>query len=144
MSSPSQQMLRQKGRRMNDSFVMMPHHVLGHDNFRTLSPRATKFVVDLLAQYQGNNNGDFCATLKTMQERGWNSSDQLHKAKRELIEKGVIMVTRQGGLNKANLYAVTWFPIDECKGKLDVASTRTAPVNWKNRLSSPLVGVTGS
>ena len=129
---------------MNDSFVMLPHHVLGHDNFRTLSPRATKFVVDLLAQYRGNNNGDFCATLKTMQERGWNSSDQLHKAKRELIEKGVIIVTRQGGLNKANLYAVTWFPIDECKGKLDVASTRTAPVNWKNRLSSPLVGVKGS
>ena len=144
MSSPSQQMLRQKGRRMNDSFVMMPHHVLGHDNFRTLSPRATKFVMDLLAQYRGNNNGDFCATLKTMRERGWNSSDQLHKAKRELIEKDVIMVTRQGGLNKANLYAVTWFPIDECKGKLDVASTRTAPVNWKNRLSSPLVGVKGS
>ena len=137
-------MLQQKGRRMNDSFVMLPHHVLGHDNFRTLSPRATKFVVDLLAQYRGNNNGDFCATLKTMQERGWNSSDQLHKAKRELIEKGVIIVTRQGGLNKANLYAVTWFPIDECNGKLDVRSTTTAPVNWKKKLPSPLGGVKGS
>ena len=79
-----------------------------------------------------------------MQERGWNSSDQLQKAKNELIEKDVIIVARQGGLNKAGLYAVTFFPIDECKGKLDVASTRTAPVNWKNRLSSPLVGVKGS
>jgi hypothetical protein len=129
---------------MNDSFVMLPHHVLGHDNFRTLSPRATKFVVDLLAQYRGNNNGDFCATLKTMQERGWNSSDQLNKAKNELVDRDIIWVTRQGGRNKCNLYAVTFFPIDECKGKLDVASTRTAPVNWKNRLSSPLVGVKGS
>jgi len=144
MSSRSEQMLGKKGRRMNDSFVMMPHHVLAHDNFKTLSPRATKFLMDLLAQFRGNNNGDLCATLKTMRERGWNSSDQLHKAKNELIEKGVIIVARQGGLNKANLYAVTWFPIDECKGKLDVARTRTAPVNWKNRLSSPLVGVKGS
>ena len=144
MSSRSEQMLGQKGRRMNDSFVMMPHHVLAHDNFKTLSPRATKFLMDLLAQFRGNNNGDLCATLKTMRERGWNSSDQLHKAKNELIEKDVIIVARQGGLNKANLYAVTWFPIDECKGKLDVAPTRTAPVNWKNRSSSPLVGAKGS
>tara|TARA_B100000686_G_C16752842_1_gene953640 strand:+ start:1460 stop:1894 length:435 start_codon:yes stop_codon:yes gene_type:complete len=144
MSSRSEQMLGKKGRRMNDSFVMMPHHVLAHDNFKTLSPRATKFLMDLLAQFRGNNNGDLCATLKTMGERGWNSSDQLHKAENELIEKDVIIVARQGGLNKANLYAVTWFPIDECKGKLDVAPTRTAPVNWKNRSSSPLVGAKGS
>ena len=141
MSNRNQRMLQQKGRRMNNSFVMMPHHVLGHDNFRTLSPRATKFLMDLLAQYRGNNNGDLCAPLSLMRERGWNSSDQLHKAKRELIEKGVIMVTRQGGLNKANLYAVTWFPIDECNGKLDVRSTTTAPINWKKGLPSPLAGV---
>ena len=141
MSNRNQRMLQQKGRRMNNSFVMMPHHVLGHDNFRTLSPRATKFLMDLLAQYRGNNNGDLCAPLSLMRERGWNSSDQLHKAKRELIEKDVIMVTRQGGLNKANLYAVTWFPIDECNGKLDVRSTTTAPTNWKKGLPSPLAGV---
>ena len=129
---------------MNDSFVMLPHHVLGHDNFRTLSPRATKLLIDLLAQFRGYNNGDLAATLNMMQERGWNSSDQLNKAKKELVDRDIIWVTRQGGRNKACLYAVTFFPIDECKGKLDVASTRTAPVNWKNRLSSPLVGVKGS
>ena len=144
MSSRSEQMLGKKGRRMNDSFVMMPHHVLAHDNFRTLSPRATKFVMDLLAQYRGNNNGDLCAPLSLMRERGWNSSDQLHKAKNELVKTRVIIVTRQGGLNKCSLYAVTWFPIDECNGKLDVASTTTAPVNWKNGLPSPLGGVKGS
>ena len=144
MSSYSQQLRRKKGRMMTDPFVRIPLHVINHENFRTLSPRATKLLIDHLAQYRGSNNGDLCAPLSLMRQRGWSSSDQLHKAKRELIEKGVIMVTRQGGLNKANLYAVTWFPIDECKGKLDVASTRTAPVNWKNRLSSPLVGVKGS
>jgi hypothetical protein len=101
-------------------------------------------LIDLLAQFRGYNNGDLAATLNMMQERGWNSSDQLNKAKKELVGRDIIWVTRQGGRNKACLYAVTFFPIDECKGKLDVASTRTAPVNWKNRLSSPLVGVKGS
>ena len=137
-------MLRQKGRRVNDSFVMLPHHVLGHEIFRTLSCRATKLLIDLLAQYRGYNNGDLAATLKMMQERGWNSSDQLQKAKNELIEKDVIIVARQGGRNKAGLYAVTFFPIDECKGKLDVRSTTTAPVKWKKGLPSPLGGVKGS
>ena len=132
---------RIKGRQTTSTFVMLPHHVLGHDNFRYLSPRATKYLIDLLAQYRGYNNGDLAATLKMMQERGWNSSDQLHKAKKELIEKDVIWVTRQGGLNKANLYALTWFPIDECNGKLDIASTKTAPVKWRTQLPSPPSGV---
>ena len=131
MSSRSQQIRRNKGRMMTDSFVRIPHHVINHENFRTLSCRATKLLIDLLAQYRGYNNGDLCAPLSLMRERGWNSSDQLQKAKNEVIEKDVIIVTRQGGINKCSLYAVTWFPIDECNGKLDVASTTTAPVNWK-------------
>ena len=131
MSSRSQQMLRNKGRMMTDSFVRIPHHVINHEHFRSLSPRATKLLIDLLAQYRGYNNGDLAATLKMMRERGWNSSDQLNKAKNELVKSRVIIVTRQGGLNKCSLYAVTFFSIDECNGKLDVASTITAPVNWK-------------
>ena len=141
MSSRSQQMRRNKGRMMTDSFVRIPHHVVNHENFRTLSCRATKLLIDLLAQYRGYNNGDLCAPLSLMRERGWNSSDQLQKAKNEVIEKDVIIVTRQGGLNKCSLYAVTWFQIDECNGKLDVASSTTPPVNWKKRLPSPPSGV---
>ena len=137
-------MRRNKGRMMTDSFVRIPHHVVNHENFRTLSCRATKLLIDLLAQYRGYNNGDLCAPLSLMRERGWNSSDQLQKAKNELIEKDVIRVTRQGGRNKCSLYAVTWFQIDECNGKLDVASTTTAPVNWKEGLPSPPRGVKGS
>ena len=144
MSSRSQQMRRNKGRMMTDSFVRIPHHVINHEHFRFLSPRATKLLIDLLAQYRGYNNGDLCAPLSLMRKRGWNSSDQLQKAKNEVIEKDVIIVTRQGGINKCSLYAVTWFQIDECNGKLDVASTTTAPVNWKNGLPSPLGGVKGS
>ena len=132
---------RIKGRQTTPSFVMFPHHVLRHEVLSKLSPRASKLVIDLMAQYQGDNNGDLSAPLSQMRARGWNSSDQLNKAKKELINEDVIWVTRQGGRNLASLYALTWFPIDECEGKLDVSPTQTAPVNWRNKLPSPSGGV---
>ena len=144
MTAQNELRRRIKGRQTTPRFVMFPCHVLDHENFRTLSPRATKLAIDIAAQYRGHNNGDLCAPLSLMRRRGWNSSDQLHKAKNELIEKDVILVARQGGLNKANLYALTWFPVDECNGKLDVVSTKTAPVKWKTGLPSPSGGVKGS
>ena len=85
-----------KGRQTTGSFLRLPHHVLRHNTFKTLSPRATKFLIDIAAQYRGNYNGDLSATLSLMRDRGWNSNDQLHKAKNELVEKDVIRVARQG------------------------------------------------
>ena len=131
MTSRNEKRRRITGRQTTNSFLSLPHHVLNHENFRCLSPRATKLVIDIAAQYRGKNNGDLCAPLSLMRKRGWNSSDQLNKAKKELVEKDVIRVSRQGGLNKCNLYALTWLRIDECGGKLDIASTITAPGRWK-------------
>ena len=141
MSTRNDKRRRIKGRQTTSSFLQLPHHVLDHEVFKTLSKRATKLVIDIASQYRGHNNGDLCAPFSLMRKRGWNSSDQLEKAKKELIEKDVILVARQGGRNKANLYALTWFPINECNGKLDVAATNTAPVKWNKRLPSPSSGV---
>ena len=140
MTSRNEKRRRITGRQTTNPFVQLPYHVLNHENFRTLSPRATKLLIDIAAQYRGNNNGDLSATLSLMKKRRWNSNDQLDKAKKELIKQDVIQLTRQGGRNKCNLYALTWFPIDECKGKLDIASTTTAPVNWRNKNASPSGG----
>ncbi len=131
MSSRNQKRLRAKGRGTTGSFLSLPHALLNSTSFSSLSPRATKFLIDIAAQYKGTNNGDLCAPLSLMKKRGWNSSDQLFKAKDELIDRGLIMVSRQGGLNQCNLYAITWQPIDECKGKLDIAPTQIAPHHWK-------------
>ena len=108
-------------------------------NFATLSPRATKLLIDIGLQYRGRNNGDLAAPLSQMKKRGWNSSDQLNKAKRELLLKGMIIVTRQGGLNKPTLFALTWLPIDDCSGKLDIRSTTKAPHLWRT-LADPDYG----
>ena len=136
MTSKNEQRRRNKGRQTTKSFVMFPHDVMEHETFMSLSPRATKLLMDIASQYRGNNNGDLCAPFKLMKKRGWNSSDQLNRAKKELVSSGLVMVSRRGGLNKASLYALTWFPIHECNGKLDIRPTIVAPNNWK-RSASP-------
>ena len=136
MSSRNEQRAGQTGRWPLPPFIRLPKYVVNHKDFSTLSGRATKLLIDVAVQYRGTNNGDLCAPLSLMRERGWNSSDQLNKAKKELVERDVIRVTRQGGRNKTTLYALTWFQIDDCGGKLDVNATTTAPVDWRDKLPS--------
>ena len=134
---------RNMGRQTTQPFLSLPHNVLDHDRFRTLSPRATKLLIDIAAQYRGCNNGDLCAPLSVMRKRGWKSNDQLFKARNELLDRELILTSRQGGRNKASLFALTWLQIDDCKGKLDIQSTTVAPHNWK-RWSDPDDGLEGS
>lgn len=66
-----------------------------------------------------------------MHPLGWRSRDTLERALHQLIDAGLIELTRQGGLNRCSLYALTWHAIDECGGKLDVPATRVASGLWK-------------
>jgi hypothetical protein len=54
-----------------------------------------------------------------MHKRGWKSKDTLDRAKKELLEKRWAIVTRQGGRKIPSLYALTFWGVDECGGKLD-------------------------
>jgi len=131
---------RVTGRREGGTFAAIPHACLEHKNYARLSPRAVKLLLDLLAQYRGQNNGDLTASWTVMRERGWKSKAQMFKALRELIDTGWIILTRQGGRNACSLFAVTFRPIDHCGGKLiEVTSTATAPGDWK-RYCAPPVG----
>ena len=121
-----------KGRSESGSFAAIPHRCLRHQNFIRLTPRAIKLFLDLLVQYNGNNNGDLTAAFTIMKKRGWRSSETLRLAIDELLHYGWITKTRLGGLNRIpNLYAVTFHSIHECAGKLDVPSTNVAPGTWK-------------
>lgn len=120
-----------KGRRESGTFATLPHNVIRSANWQRASGNAIKLAIDLLAQFNGKNNGDLAAPFSTMKKRGWKSSGTLKRAEREALHYGLIEKTRQGGLNRCNLYAVTWKPIDDCKGKLDVAPTRVASGTWR-------------
>ena len=113
-------------------FLHLFRSLLDCDDFIALKGNTIKLLIDIASQYNGYNNGDLCATLSVMKKRGWNSNQQLSKALKELQERNLIIQTKQGGLNMGpNLYAVTWQPIDECKGKLDMEPTKTPPRNFK-------------
>ena len=128
----AQSRAKAKGRRESGSYVAMPHGVLRHPNFANLTPRATKLLMDLCSVYNGRNNGDMATAWSTMKFRGWRSRDQLGKAQQELLAKGFIIKTRQGGRNRCNLFAVTIWAIDDCDGKLEISATNTPKGEWKN------------
>ena len=110
---------------------MIPHDVLESKNWANCSPLACKLFIDLLSQFKGKNNGDLCAAMGLMEKKGWKRSQSITEATRELRHYGLIKLTRQGGLNKPNLYAVTFQPIDDCKPKLDVETETVSSGLWK-------------
>jgi hypothetical protein len=121
-----------KLKREPGTFAAVPFIMLRSEQFAALSPYANKLLFDLLAQYNLKNNGDLSMSFeKTMRPRGWKSKDTLNKARHELLEAGFIVLTRQGGLHQCSLYAVTFYAVDHCEGKLEISATRTALGNWR-------------
>lgn len=119
-----------KGRRSNAPFVMFRCDVWREsDVCKSLSFPAIRLLVNLTMQFNGSNNGNLSMGWKYMKRNGWRSPDTLNRAKRELVDKGLIELTRQGGLGRCSLFAVTWWAIDDCNGKPDVGATK-APRNW--------------
>lgn len=127
-----------QGRRTNHTFAAKPHNIFrANCKNKTPSPasvlshKAAHLLDNLIAQYDGKNNGDLSAAPKIMKLYGWNSQGSVYGALIELLALGFIEQTRQGGRNQCSLYAVTWLAIDECDGKLDVKPTRVASNLWK-------------
>ncbi len=105
---------RHKGNRIGEGFVALPYSVLNSPLFTALSPHALKLLIDVAAQYRGDNNGDLSAAWKMMQPRGWRSEATLHKAKHELLEAGFLYEARKGHRpNVCSLFALTWFALDD-------------------------------
>ncbi|MAR01458.1 MAG: hypothetical protein CMI00_13085 [Oceanospirillaceae bacterium] len=114
------------------SFAGIPRNVMESPDFRALSPNARNLLLILAYYYRGKNNGDLSAPFKVMKEQwGFNSPETLNKAKKELLERNLIIETRAGRFQNpggtCSLYALTWEPINDCGGKLDVAATITPP-----------------
>jgi len=117
---------------MFKGFFHLHRPLLDCEDFISLKGNSIKLLIDLGSQFNGYNNGDLCASLSVMRKRGWNSNQQLTKALKELLERNLIVQTKQGGLNLGpNLYAITWQPIDECGGKLDANPTTVAPRSFR-------------
>lgn len=127
---------KHKGRKTSWTFVSVPHPVMDSLNWQRCTATAIKLLMELARQYNGRNNGDLSAAMGILGPRGWSSPETVTNAHRELQHYGLIELTRQGGLHGPSLYALTWYPIDDCGGKLDCSATRVASGAWKTPVVS--------
>ncbi len=129
---------RHKGNRIGEGFVALPYSVLNSPLFTKLSPHAIKLLIDVAAQYRGDNNGDLALAWKIMQPRGWRSEATLHKVKRELLDAGFLYETRKGRRpNVCSLFALTWPQLDN-NDKFDPGA-KAGFIRNEFRFNAPLV-----
>lgn len=134
---------RHKGNRIGEGFVALPYSVLNSPLFLALSPHALKLLLDVAAQYRGDNNGDLSAAWKLMQPRGWRSEATLHKAKHELLDAGFLFEARKGYRpNTCSLFALTWFALDD-NPKFD-AGAKARFTRGEFRFKTPLTVISMS
>lgn len=103
-----------KRKKNTGRFVGVPLSVWKSDEYANLKPAECKLLDDLNGQYSGHNNGLLSPAFTLMVKRGWATSS-LHRAKTGLVNKGFIVVTRQGWKQrgKPTLVAITWNGIDD-------------------------------
>lgn len=136
----NEQTRRRKARgRSPSTYLGIPHYVVRSEEFGCLDGWGTKYLIEVAASYNGRNNGDLSYPWALAQKRGWRSSSTHNKARDALVEAGWLIVTRHGRRGRiCNLYAITWWPIDEIKGKfVEVAPTNVASNAWQKTKRDP-------
>lgn len=108
----------------------IPHSVLDSVAFKGSHSPTKALIFDLMRQHSGGNNGHLHLSFSWLKDRGWKSRDVIQRARAELIEHGLLLQTRQGGLNiGASRYAVTWLKISNFVG-LDIQAKDYHPGAW--------------
>jgi hypothetical protein len=94
----------------------IPHNVLDSLAFTGATIAAKALLFALIRQHNGKNNGHFQLADSWLNRQGFTSSSR-YKARDELIERGLVIQTKWGGLHLGtNLYALTWLPLTNYVG----------------------------
>lgn len=124
---------------VSGTFSAMPHSVMDSNAFQGAGHTARSLLFELIRQLTGSNNGHLQLASPWLKRRGWNSADVIQRAKVELCERGLIVMTRQGGMNFGPcLYAVTWLKISNFVG-LELSSQDYHPGQWAFMDKMPLI-----
>lgn len=122
---------RYKNKANSGSFYPLPRDFVRSKVFRGLSLSALKLFLELLAQYNGYNNGELTCRESLLKEGGMRGKKSIQDARHELLEKNIIMLTRQGSKRVASLYALTIYSLDESK-VTGVTATRVPIGGWSS------------
>lgn len=133
-------------------FVRLPMVVLESPGYRLAGHVARALLIDIAMQYTGSNNGKLTACAKYLKSKGWRSNDTIVRARRQLIDCGLLIETRKGARpNKAAWFALPWLDLDQVHG-LDIDpkhfrrgayKTPEMPAR-KNASLAPMGGVAGN
>lgn len=107
-----------------DDWFPMPRNFIGSTTCANLSPMAAKLFMTLLAQLgrAAYRNGDLTTAWSVMQRYGWRSKESVAQAQKELLEAGILHMTRQGGRKRASLFALTPWAVNCDPAKIDPGS----------------------
>jgi hypothetical protein len=106
-----------KAKREPGGFVALPWSVLDSAAYQGLSHPAKALLLEVARQYHSDDNGRMLLSSRHLAPRGWRSPEVITRAKRELLEAGLIFETVKGARpNKASWYAVTWQTLDRHPG----------------------------
>lgn len=113
---------KQRPELISGGYSAIPWTVQDSPSFMGASDKAKALLFALMRQHNGNNNGHLHLAKKWLYNHGWTCDENNRKACHELIERGLIVHTKYGGLNMgANLYALTWHNITNYVG-LDISA----------------------
>jgi hypothetical protein len=119
-------------------YSAIPHTVMDSAAFKGAGYPAKALLFELIRQHSGNNNGHLHLSFSWLERRGWKSRDVIQRARDELIQRGLLIQTRQGGLNiGASQYALTWLHITNYVG-LEIQGKDYHPGAWGFMDSLPI------
>lgn len=123
---------------VNGLYGAIPTALLDSKAFMGASYPAKALLFDLIRQHNGSNNGRLQLSFSWLAKRGWKSRDVIQRAKAELIDRGLMIQTKHGGLNiGASWYAVSWLKISNFVG-LDIQAKDYHPGAWSSMDKFPM------
>lgn len=115
---------------VSGTFSAIPHSIMDSAAFMGATDRAKSLLFALIRQHNGSNNGKLQLTDKWLAVHGWKSAESNYKARLELVERGLVVQTRLGGLNAGcNWYGLTWLAISNFVG-LDISANSYHQGAW--------------
>ena len=115
---------------VSGGYVAIPWRVMDSPAYQGLTVASKALLLELARQHSGSNNGRLHLVHSWLARRGWPSKSIVDKCRDELLARGLIVQTRQGGLSIGpTWYALTWHAISSYAG-LDIAQHQYAPGSW--------------
>ena len=107
---------------ISGGYGAIPWRVIDSASFKGATDKAKALLFALMRQHDGFNNGHLHLAKRWLYNQGWTCHENNSKARNELIDRGLVVQTKWGGLNMGpDLFALTWYDISNYVG-LDITS----------------------